>query len=874
MPGDTRIPNASSGNVLAIVTLLLIFLAIAAYGGEYVWQEAAFLAGVFVVTGVVFAIRSADALSLPLRLFVPLLLLSAYSLLQGVTPLILRDAGIGYIGSVPYAFDPTGGLWNGVKMMGSACMLALCLMSLRRGRELFIKGLILIGGFFAALGIGRLALQYYFPELHYYLLAPELGPNVGFGTFLNQNHFALLMLMTLGLCISPLHEGDILRSKKLFLVVAVLSWTATVLTASRGGIIGSFLVVITLIVFGILSTVVRYRRGRVTRSKLIGTMTKSLAAAILIIAALVVAVVLVGQGRVLQRFEELPEQIEETSGLGFRRPDAWEATTKLIREHYVYGAGFGGFRYAVSQYIDISGAIVPYQAHNDYLEFVASGGIVSCALLICFIWIWLLETRKSRSRSPGKTLSVFAIGAVCGIVGAAFHSLADFGLQYVGNLAFFIALIAIVISPVAGQPDPREPSPTLSVSALGTAAALTLFVFCAACVMFGCSRYLLVAGPREAEIQRSIIGIPFDAEYHSASADQLIARGEVDAALRALRVACRLRNQDHQLWLKLARLEAMAGDQAAAREAFQKAIKLAPLYGEPHFRYGSFLLDLSRDAEGVIELVFAARRDQRFTDAVLDRIWGRTTDLPQNLEYLITGGDIDSNTRITRFLLAKGEYDLITDLSCRQLFSDIERDMLVRQLLERRAVRSAWRVYTGECTDTDGPPAFINGDFETPELTRGLRFGWVVGESLNKDNLSLDPASRAHGQQSLRLRFDENVRPPFLKQIFPVGHNSRYTVSFFYKSRGIMTGGAPIVQLVLRRRGSETRVGEVELSVEKPEWEKRSISFETDENSEAVEVIVTSRPCPDRTCPIFGELWLDSFEIFELSRATVPANSN
>lgn len=873
MLGDTRIPNASSGNVLAVVTLLLIFLAIAAYGGEHVWQEAAFLTCIFVVTGLTFATRSADPRSLPLRLFLPLLLLSAYSFLQGVTPLILGDAGTGYIGSVPYAFDATGALWNGVKMMGSACLLAICLISLRRGSELFVKGLILVGGFFAALGIGRLALQYYFPEFHYYVLAPELGPNVGFGTFLNQNHFALLMLMTLGLSISPLREGEILRSKKLFLVVGVLAWIATVLTASRGGIIGSFLVVVTLIVFGLLSAVARYRREHVSRSKLIGGMTKSLAAAILIMVALVVAVFLVGQGRVLQRFEELPEQIEETSGLGFRRPDVWQATTKLIQEHYVYGTGFGGFRYAVPEYINISGAIVPYQAHNDYLEFVASGGIVSCALLIWFICVWLLETRKSRRRSPGKTLSVSAIGAVCGIVGAAFHSLADFGLQYVGNLAFFIALIAIVISPDAGQPDPEEPSPTRSGSALRIASALTAIVLCAACVMFGYSRYLLVAGPREAEIQRSI-GIPFDAEYHSALAHHLITRGEADAAVRALRVACRLRNQDHHLWLRLARLEATAGDPTAAEEAFQKAIKLAPLYGEPHFWYGSFLLDLSRNAEGVTELVFAARRDKRFTDTVLDLIWGRTADLPQHLEYLITGRDSDSNTRITRFLLAKGEYELITDLSCRALFSDIERDMLVRQLLERRAVRSAWRVYTGECIDTDAPPAFINGGFETSDLTRGLRFGWVVGESLTKDNLSLDRTSTATGQQSLRLRFDENVRPPFLKQLFPVRRNSRYTVSFFYKSRGILSGGAPIVQIVLRRRGSEARSGEVELSVEKPEWEKRTISFETDENTEAVELIVTSRPCPERTCPIFGELWLDSFEIFELSQAADSAKNN
>ena len=865
MRPDARIPNNSSGKPLAVGTLFLLFLAIAAYGGEHVWHEAWLLGGVFFTSSAIFITKPDAVRHLPGRLFLPLVLLSAYSFVQGIVPLLTAGGFIDHLAFLPFGFDATASLWNGVKILGFACLLGLCLISVRSRRELFVNGLILIGGIFAAFGIARLLLQYVVPQLNRYFFAYELGPNIGFGTFVNQNHFALLMLMTLGISLGPLFERACpTRKKVLPLIVGLTSWIALILTASRAGIIGSFLVVGARIAFYIASVVARHRvhdqRGR----KLSLTLLKWGAGSILILAAMIAGVIFVGQGRVLQRFAELPEQIEGTSGVGFRRPDVWEATSRIIQEHYLFGTGFGGFRYAVSQVIDIAGDIVPQQAHNDYLEFVASGGIISAALFVWFAWMMFREMSRSRALSSTKGISAASIGAVCGIVGVAFHSLADFGLQYVGNMGFFIALISVAASPARARGDARQLSFSPFERFQNLAAIILGLGLCGICAVFGISRYSLIDRGNDVR-SRPAIRIPFDAEYYAASAGRAIRTGDNEAAVEGLRNATRLRDHDYSLWLKLAPLEARAGNEDAAEASYRNAISLAPLYGEPHFYYGLFLVERSRNVEAMNELVFSARRDQRFLNAVLETMWGRSTYVPDYLQYLIEGGRYDTNAGIMRFLIGKQEYELIADLSCRVELSDMERDVLIRQLLERRSVRTAWKIYRHECQKVNESSSLIDGDFEMSEVRKGAGFGWLIGDELKRSNIGIDRDNKARGQQSLKFTFDGEVRSFFLKQTIPVRKNARYKLSFSYRSNAIISGGAPVVQIVTQQAEGTGEVQEAELLPDQVQWAQKTLSFETNDKTEAIDVILTKRACYDPKCPIFGELWVDNFEIIELS---------
>jgi tetratricopeptide (TPR) repeat protein len=672
------------------------------------------------------------------------------------------------------------------------------------------------------------------------------------------------MLMTLGISLGPLFEREGDRRKKILpLIVGLTSWIALILTASRAGIIGSFLVVGARIAFYVAAVVSRRRHHDERGRKLSLTLLKWAAGSVLIIAGMIAGVIFVGQGRVLQRFAELPEQIEGTSGVGFRRPDVWEATSGIIQEHYLYGTGFGGFRYAVSQFIDIAGDIVPQQAHNDYLEFVASGGVISAALFVWFAWMLFREMSRSRASGSTRGLSPASIGAVCGIVGVAFHSLADFGLQYVGNVGFFIALIAIAISPTRTLEDDRPPSSRHFKTYQNVIAIILGIALCGICAVFGISRYALIDRGNDVQ-SRPAIKIPFDAEYYAAIARRSNRAGANEAALDALRNATRLRDHDYSLWLKRAQLEVRAGNEEAAEASYRNAISLAPLYGEPHFYYGLFLVERSRNVDAINELVFSARRDRRFLDAVLETIWGRSTYVPDYLQYLMEGGRYETNEGIMRFLIGKKEYELMADLSCRVELSDIERDVLIRQLLEQRSVRPAWKIYRHECQNV-GEAYLIDGDFETSEVRKGAGFGWLIGDELKRSNVGIDRGNKAHGQQSLKFTFDGDVRSFFLKQTIPVRKNARYKLSFSYRSNAIISGGTPVLQVVTKQSEGTDTLREAELLPDQVEWQQKTLAFETNDKTEAIDVILTKRSCSDPKCPIFGELWVDYFEITELS---------
>ena len=135
-------------------------------------------------------------------------------------------------------------------------------------------------------------------------------------------------------------------------------------------------------------------------------------------------------------------QQEMTNNINTSRREIWSATWKMIKAHPVAGVGFGGYWIGITRYHQASGEITPQQAHNDYLELMASGGIVGCVLIAWFLVVvvrrarWGLLSRPPFYRAAG-------LGALTGIFGVAIHSFVDFGLHMTINALVFLALIVI-----------------------------------------------------------------------------------------------------------------------------------------------------------------------------------------------------------------------------------------------------------------------------------------------------------------------------------------------------------------------------------------------------------------------------------------------
>jgi O-antigen ligase len=158
----------------------------------------------------------------------------------------------------------------------------------------------------------------------------------------------------------------------------------------------------------------------------------------------------VGGERVVSNLSTVGEEFgaaDATTRWNTRRVDIWRATWEMIKDHPVAGVGFGGYWAAIPQYHDASGEYTPQQAHNDYLELLASGGVIGLAIGVWFAVTVIRVAQKNLWSSTG-FVRALRLGAIVGLSGVAVHSLFDFGLHLLGNAVVFLTLIMMATTQI------------------------------------------------------------------------------------------------------------------------------------------------------------------------------------------------------------------------------------------------------------------------------------------------------------------------------------------------------------------------------------------------------------------------------------------
>lgn len=290
------------------------------------------------------------------------------------------------------------------------------------------------------------------------LILPDLASDASYGQFINRNHFALLMEMTLGLVLglvlSLVAGGGTRRHALLIYLAAALPvWAALVLTTSRGGIFGMFSQLLLLaLLFGVVRPsreTARQGGGQPSGWRRVGGSFVVRGALILgAVAAMLVGVVWMGGDRLVSRLEAVPDQFGTKSANereGESRIEVWQATWQLIKANPLVGAGFGGYRTAITEHHNASGELTPQDAHNDYLELLASGGLVG-ALLAAWFVIAFFGAARGRLRSADPFRRAACYGAIAGLCGVAVHSLVDYGLHITINAVVCLTLVVIAVA--------------------------------------------------------------------------------------------------------------------------------------------------------------------------------------------------------------------------------------------------------------------------------------------------------------------------------------------------------------------------------------------------------------------------------------------
>jgi O-antigen ligase len=445
--------RASGGRSVArfldwlIFAALLVIIAVTAipYGTVEPWWISIFECLVFVIAmlGVVEALIG-KSWSLSLSLVAPLLALIVFAVVQSL-PLFSGPGSMSPRTSL--SADPYGTRLFATQLFALTLVVILLeryISSKARLRKL-IYVVIGVGVASALFGIARKNLQ---QGPGFFLPALPLGGG-GFGQFINRNHFAFLLEMSLGLTLG-LIVGEVGRHRRALALLPVtgLLWVALIYSGSRGGIVASLC---QLLFLGILIDPVRHLTSGPTHTKWsrLRNLAGGLAVRVFLIACLMglfaYGVSWVGGESVVSNFQQAGTDFsgqEMENNTNTSRKEIWSATWQMIKAHPVTGAGFGGYWIGITKYHHASGEMTPQQAHNDYLELIASGGLIGAALVVWFVVAVLKRTRQSL-RSPDPYYRAACLGALTGIFGVAIHSFVDFGLHMTINSLILFSLVVV-----------------------------------------------------------------------------------------------------------------------------------------------------------------------------------------------------------------------------------------------------------------------------------------------------------------------------------------------------------------------------------------------------------------------------------------------
>lgn len=442
--------------VLVLLQVLLVIVAIP-YGTAEAWWKAFFVCASFSL-GILWLIDgylSGEWLRDGWKVSLPIISLVAFAFLQTVSLGSGQASGISLPAWRTLSLDPFETRFFALQIAALVlCGLFLFKYISSAGRLRWIINIVIaIAVASAIFGILRQTTQH---QTGFGL--PLLQIDQGYGQFINRNHFAFLMEMALGLVLGLVLGRGVSKEHGLVYLAALLPiWTALVLCSSRGGLVAMLaqVVVAAFLLTGLLRNGVSEETASGPIALLRSTPVR-IALFVILVGGVAFGTLYLGGEQLATRLQQSRMEIPEDSPEAYQRVsrnETWAMTLKMFAAHPVLGVGMGAYWAAVPQFHNGSGVLTPQEAHNDYLELLASGGIVVVGI---FVWFALAVLRKIKTNlaSRNRFRRAACLGATIGITGVAVHSLVDFGLHVIVNALVFTTLIVIATSE---QPWHNEP---------------------------------------------------------------------------------------------------------------------------------------------------------------------------------------------------------------------------------------------------------------------------------------------------------------------------------------------------------------------------------------------------------------------------------
>jgi len=420
------------------------------------------------------------------------------------------------------------------------------------------------------------------------------------GPFVNPDHFGSYLNMVLPIATAGVVFPTFLVRRnsepfRVFCTVVVLVVSiALLLTLSRAGWIGA--------VIGFSSLVAL--SNFIPRAKRPAIFRLSWKAAVPLCALMLVAIIatssLVAGGAGRQAADQrLKETISQHQSLHFR-VGVWRDTLPMVRDFPLFGTGLGTFQDLFPHY-----KTPPYmaneirEAHNDYLELLASTGFIGFALLG-----WFLVAVGGRLYRGIRALppDILPVGAAltAAMTAMAFQEFFDFNLQIPANAILLTLLLALAFRLVAMTrlENPVQQSRTvrtwlfpMGVAAVAAVVGLLTVVQPKVPYPFN------LKAPLSAVAARSIIvDHPAAAQAHLWIVKAMDRRLPIDLRTKELATALWLNPTDPYSRDLYAQSLVWAGRQDEAMNQVARSVEIAP-WASNHFYLSSRLIPWLSPAE-------------------------------------------------------------------------------------------------------------------------------------------------------------------------------------------------------------------------------------------------------------------------------------
>ena len=473
---------------LLVVLLLLVAWGALAFGAVYPWAYTPLFAAAAVVGCLAYG-RGAGTGPLPAgtKAVLSLLLTVALGATLQLVPVrsnvrlqlspasdsFLRDFDIAYaaaaaareqgvdnelVSSVdhrPLSIDPDG-TRRGVLMLASLiALLAGAVKWFGRIGTLHVtRGVIALGVVLAVIGIVQKAVlgDHAFAGMKIYgFWEPRYKLTTPFGPFVNKNHYAGWMVMAL-----PLAMGYLLAVATGWLRRVRPEWRHRLLALSSPEGARIQLLAFAIVLMGLALALTMSRSGiacfvlaglvaAFTAARGAGSLRARAAMAVLVL-ALVTAAFAWANVDVSRRFTSGTESVR-------MRREAWRDAAAVVRDFPLVGTGLNTYGTATLKYKTARTDLHFQEAHNDYLQLAAEGGLLLGipAVLAIGCCAWGIRRRFADERYGGMSYWL-RVGATAGLLAVALQSIVEFSLQMPGNAALFTVLCAAALH---RSPDAR-----------------------------------------------------------------------------------------------------------------------------------------------------------------------------------------------------------------------------------------------------------------------------------------------------------------------------------------------------------------------------------------------------------------------------------